>query len=151
MDLEDLDPLEKVDDELLGGSARERRERVAALVFSRIVARATFLDDGNQVAVVPLHERLGHCEGGGNVRLVCGDPRAGGEGGAERDVLLVATRAIEKGEALTRDFTAVPRVEPRPKLTAQRTGCRKRAPPDEDQTAMLLLLQSGLRVSESGA
>ena len=145
VDLDDLDSLEAADDVLLGGSMRERRERVVASVFSRVVARAEFLDDGSQVAVVPLHERLAHCgaeDGGGNVRLVCGDPRGGS--GSEGDVLLVATRAIAEGEALTRDFSNVPRVEPRPKLTAQRTGCRKRAPDGEDATAMLLLLQSGV-------
>ena len=146
VDLDDLDPLEAVDDALLGGSARERRERVAASVFSRVVARAAFLDDDGQVAVVPLHERLSHCGLGarGNVRLVCGDPRGGG--GSEGGVLLVATRAIAKGEALTRDFTAVPRVEPRPELSAQRTGCRQRPPEEEDATGMLLLLQSGVWV-----
>jgi len=147
VDLDNLDPLEAADDALLGGSARERRERVAAAVFSRVMARAAFLDDGNQVAVVPLHERLGHCGGeddGGNVRLVCGDPRGGGS--SEGDVLLVATRAIAKGEALTRDFSTVPRVEPRPELSAQRTGCRMRAPEGEDATGMLLLLQSGVGV-----
>ena len=59
----------------LSGSQRERCERVAAALFSRVIARATHLDDGAQVAVVPLHERLGHCgEAGANVRLVCGDP-----------------------------------------------------------------------------
>ena len=62
-----------------------------------------------QAAVVPLHERLGHFgEGGANVRLVCGDPRGGGGGGGARDVLLVATRAIAAGEALTRDYSEVP-------------------------------------------
>ena len=30
------------------GSQRERRERVAAALFSRVVARATHLDDGAQ-------------------------------------------------------------------------------------------------------
>lgn len=147
VDLSELDPADEAADAELGGSLRERRERVAAALFSRVVARAAPLADGSEVAVVPLYERLGHCGPGdaANVRLVRGDPRGGG--GAARDVLLVATRAIGAGEALTRDFTAVPRVEPRPQLTAPRTGCKKKAPPDEDATDMLLLLQSGLRLS----
>ena len=78
-------------------------------------------------------------------------------GGASGIGLAVAKRLVSQGarvmvadlpgEALTRDFTAVPRVEPRPQLTAPRTGCKKKAPPDEDATDMLLLLQSGLRLS----
>ena len=61
---------------------------------------------------------------------MCGDPfetsEEGGKGGSKaRDVLLVATRAIAAGEALTRDYSQVPRLEPRPPLTAPRTGCKK--------------------------
>ena len=48
---------------------------------------------------------------------MCGDPfeagEEGGKGGSKaRDVLLVATRAIAAGEALTRDYSQVPRLEP---------------------------------------
>jgi len=156
VDLADLDLAEEVADAELGGSQRERCERVAAALFSRVIARATPLDDGAQVAVVPLHERLGHCgEAGANVRLVCGDPfeaveGEGKEGGKARDVLLVATRAIGAGEALTRDYSQVPRLEPRPPLTAPRTGCKKVSPLDEDLAPMLLLLQSGLRLEAEG-
>ena len=104
-----------------GGRPRARRlaPRAARPRDGRFPSRAppralTLLDDGDSVAVVPLHERLAHCGGedGGNVRLVAGDPRDAAGGDAA--VLLVATRAIAAGEPLTRDFTRVPRIESRP-------------------------------------
>ena len=36
----------------MAGSQRERRERVAAALFSRVAARATLLDDGAQAHLV---------------------------------------------------------------------------------------------------
>ena len=36
----------------MAGSQRERRERVAAALFSRVTARATLLDDGAQAHLV---------------------------------------------------------------------------------------------------
>ena len=144
VDLGSLPPPDAAADLELGGSLRERRDRATAAIFSRAAARATLLDDGDSVAVVPLHERLAHCGGedGGNVRLVAGDPRDAAGGDADA-VLLVATRAIAAGEPLTRDFTRVPRIESRPPYTATPTAY-KPPPPGEDDTAMLLLLQTGV-------
>ena len=81
-----------------------------------MLARATTLQldeaDGAPPSrvVVPLHERLAHCgdDRGENSKLLGVDPRDGGSGSAE--VLLVASRAIERGEAITRDYNAAPRL-----------------------------------------
>ena len=83
-------------------------------------------------AVVPLHERLAHCDARGpNAKLVGRDPTAESADEArsadEPAVLLVATRAIERGEAVTRDYEAAPRL----------AG-------DETSGALRLLLQHGL-------
>ena len=122
------------------GSAREKRAWDVADMLSRVLSRATALDaDGERgrreergdahdeacVAVVPLHERLAQCDGRGeNVKLVGADPRAAGYDGS---VLLVATRAIEAGEPLTRDYACAPRL-----------------PNDHSDGALRLLLQFGL-------
>jgi hypothetical protein len=117
------------------GSVRERRAWDVADTLSRVLARATALhldsdpDAAPTSAVAPLHERLAHCGSRGeNTRLVGRDPHAGSSaGGAEADVLLVATRAIPRGEPLTRDYNLAPRL-----------------PGDPTEGALRLLLQFGL-------
>jgi len=91
------------------GSLRERRAWDVADVLSRMLARATTLqlgdEDGDEemaFAVVPVHERLAHCDGKGeNSKLVA----------AGDDVLLVATRDISSGEEITRDYAMAPRLD----------------------------------------
>mmetsp|Transcript_1819 Transcript_1819/g.2182 ORF Transcript_1819/g.2182 Transcript_1819/m.2182 type:complete len:402 (-) Transcript_1819:200-1405(-) len=110
-------------------SMRERRAWDVADVVSRMLSRATLLQlpniDGEELstpAVVPLHERLAQCdERGENVKLIADD------GGDTMELLLVATRDIEQGEDLTRDYTTAPRL----------VG-------DETEGALHLLLQFGL-------
>ena len=110
------------------GSNREKRCWDVADTLSRVLSRATMLqlddndsDNNNNHpihAVVPLHERLAHCgPKGENSKLV-----ASGD-----DILLVATRDIEIGEAICRDYTAAPRLDQ-----------------DESQGPLHLLLQFGL-------
>lgn len=112
------------------GSQREKSSWDVADALSRVLSRATALqladDQAPTVSVVPLHERLAHCgaERGENVKVVGCDPRSDGD---EEAVLLVATRAIECGEALTRDYNLAPRL-----------------PDDDTEGALRLLLQFGL-------
>jgi hypothetical protein len=94
---------------------------------SQVLARATNLElDGVPTsAVVPLHERLAHCDSRGeNTKLVGADPTAEH---ADAAVLLVATREILPGEPLTRDYTLAPRL-----------------PDDASDGALRLVLQFGL-------
>jgi hypothetical protein len=114
------------------GSQRERRAWDIADLLSRLAARATTMElplgsnnneDENDttaptVCVVPLHERLLHCvEKAENSKLV-----ANGE-----EVLLLATRDIQAGEAITRDYSKAPQLEG-----------------DTSDGALRLLLQFGL-------
>ena len=105
------------------GSNRERRCWDVADALSRVLARATTLqideEDPTAVyAVVPLHERLAHCDSNGeNSKLVVsGD-----------EILLVATRDVSKGENITRDYAAAPSLDQ-----------------DVSEGALRLLLQFGL-------
>ena len=90
------------------GSMRDRRTWDVADMVDRVLSRATSLAiDGTGAAttvVVPLHERLAPCaEGdGANTKLEF-------ERGSD-EVLLVATREIAAGEAITRDYSAAPRL-----------------------------------------
>ena len=90
------------------GSLRDRRTWDVADTLSKVLARASTLQLGGGepvCAVVPLHDRLAHCDGRGeNVKLVVDPVGKGGE------ALLVATRPIERGEAITRDYNAAPRL-----------------------------------------
>lgn len=108
--------------EVRKGSLRERRAWDVADMLSKVLSRATMLEGGSAYAVVPLHERLGHCgdERGENVKLVMG-------ASDDEEVLLVATRDIEEGEAITRDYREAPRLEG-----------------DTSEGALWLLLQFGL-------
>jgi hypothetical protein len=105
-----LFPLVTTPTERDSGSLRERRSWDVADMLSRVLSRATTLelDDANDddsapttYCVVPLHERLAHCATSSeNSKLVaCGD-----------EVLLVAARDIEAGEAITRDYTTAPQL-----------------------------------------
>ena len=114
------------------GSVRDKRSWDVADALSRVLSRVTTLqlddDDGASPScvVVPLHERLAHCTDprGENSKLLV-DPRESGSGGA--DVLLVASRAIDAGEEITRDYLAAPRLDA-----------------DESDGPLRLLLQFGL-------
>ena len=113
------------------GSVRDRKSWDVADTFSRVLARATLvdLDEGASAptpAILPLHERLAHCDSRGeNAKVVGRNPN-----GDDDDVLLVATRAIESGEAITRDYESAPAL-----------------PGDETKGALRLLLQYGLPYS----
>ena len=106
------------------GSLRDRRSWDVADALSKVLSRATVLEDDGHV-IVPLHERLAHCdERGENAKLVGRDPRDESDGST---VLLVATRDIAAGEAITRDYNIAPRL-----------------PLDESDGPLRLLLQFGL-------
>jgi len=116
------------------GSARDRRSWDIADTLSRVLSRATLVDladDGvPTAAIVPLHERLAHCDSRGeNAKLVGRDPSGAVSGAASGrdDVLLVATRPIQQGEPISRDYEMAPRL-----------------PCDESSGALRLLLQFGL-------
>ena len=117
------------------GSLRDRRSWDVADTLSRVLSRAATvqLEESGppSIAIVPLHERLAHSGGRGeNTKLVGRNPlRADNEGDDERDdeVLLVATRDIERGEAITRDYELAPRL-----------------PDDRAEGPLRLLLQFGL-------
>lgn len=107
--------------ERLNGSKRERRCWDVADILSRVLSRATTLQLGEDDvsiahAIVPLHDQLAHSLSE-NSKLVA----------FENEVLLVATRDIVAGEAITRDYTASPRLDR-----------------DESQGSLHLLLQFGL-------
>lgn len=84
------------------GTVRDKRCWDVADTLDRVLSRATNLqlESGDSVgAIVPVHERLSHSLDG-NCKLVSiGD-----------EVLLVATRDIEEGEEVTRDYTSAPRM-----------------------------------------
>jgi len=115
------------------GSVRERASWDVADMLSKVLSRATELqiagppDDGSPTcAIVPLHERLAHCDARGeNCKCLGCDPRDDVNGAST--VLLVATRDIEPGEEITRDYTLAPRL-----------------PGDQSDGALRLLLQFGL-------
>jgi hypothetical protein len=64
-------------------------------------------DDGTTaptVCVVPLHDRLSHCvDEAENSKLVMA--------ANDDEVLLVATRDIQAGEAVTRDYSTAPQLD----------------------------------------
>jgi hypothetical protein len=120
------------------GSLRERRSWNVADVLSGVLARATTLQldleqdqdqaQAHSYCVVPLHERLAHCcddARGENAKLVASSDNT--------QVLLVATRDIAVGEAITRDYATAPQL-----------------PEDTTEGALRLLLQFGLPPSAWG-
>ena len=124
------------------GSIRDRCSWDVADTLSRVLARATRVDLDDETpsfAIVPLHERLAHCDSRGeNAKLVGRDPSgkdvdpaAGVTYGKSDDVLLIATRPIQGGEAISRDYNNAPRL----------TSCGKS---DPSTGALRLLLQFGL-------
>ena len=124
---DELIPLVTMPSERAKGSARDKRAWDVSDMCSRVLSRATclVLDDSGTAScvVVPLHERLEHCADsvGENAKLVGVDPLGSDE------VLLVATREILAGEAITRDYATAPRL-----------------PEDNSDGALRLLLQFGL-------
>ncbi|KAL9189325.1 hypothetical protein ACHAXT_011815 [Thalassiosira profunda] len=84
------------------GTKRDKRCWDVADVLDRVLARATQLGEegGGDVAIVPIYERLAHSLEA-NAKLVS----------MEEEVLLVATRDIAGGEAVTRDYVTAPMLE----------------------------------------
>lgn len=124
-----LEPLVLESTERAKGSKREKRCWDIADTLSRVLSRVTTLQletnndegDGDEnvalaYAIVPLHERLEHSITE-NSKLVS----------SGNDILLVATRDIDGGEAITRDYNSSPQL-----LN------------DESEGALRLLLQFGL-------
>jgi len=111
------------------GSIREQRAWDVADVLSRVLSRVTMiqLEEEPTSAVVPLHERLAQNTDvrGENAKLVYSASMEGDND--EDDILLVATRDIAIGEAITRDYADAPRL-----------------PEDTTEGALRLLLQFGL-------
>jgi len=102
-----LEPLVLESSERPKGSLREKRCWDVADTLSRVLSRATTfeVEDGetDEVtlthAIVPIHERLEHSVNE-NSKVV-----AGGD-----EILLVATRDISGGEAITRNYAASPKL-----------------------------------------
>ena len=90
-------------DKSIKGTLRDKRCWDVADTLSKVISRATTLtiEDEDCAAIVPIHERLSHSLNGGNTKLVS----------IESEVLLVATRDIDSGEGITRDYTLAPRLE----------------------------------------
>ena len=125
---DELLPLVSAPSERAKGSMRDKRAWDVADTFNRVLARATTLAvDSSEAAsavVVPLYDRLEQCEEGvgANVKLEL-DPSHSSD-----EVLLVATREIAAGEAITRDYDSdAPRL-----------------PGDTSEGALRLLLQFGV-------
>ena len=115
-------------------TARRRRELEVADVFSKTLARAAIVD-GDRVVVVPVHDALSP-GAPANTKLVR-DPRHDDDQ-ADAPLLLVATRAIDAGEHLTRDFAAAPSV-------GQTSGLQDGADPDGEDERLRRLLHFGIR------
>ena len=156
---DELIPLVTAPSERTKGSVRDKKSWDVADVLNRVLARATslVLDDGSGEAsaiVVPLYDRLEHCgeaagdgggegAGGANARLELDSAgemdsaaemnSAGEMGRDESAVLLVATREISAGEAITSDYHASPRLAD-----------------DDSEGALRLLLQFGLGEAPPG-
>jgi hypothetical protein len=102
-----LEPLVLESTERPKGSLREKRCWDVADTLSRVLSRATTFEvedakTGDATlthAVVPVHERLEH-SAKENSKLVA----------SGNDILLVATRDIAGGEAITRDYSSSPRL-----------------------------------------
>ena len=123
-----LEPLILESSERPKGSLREKRCWDVADTLSRVLSRATTFevedDETDDVtlthAIVPIHERLEHSannEHSENSKLVA----------SGNEILLVATRDIAGGEAITRDYNSSPKLSN-----------------DESEGALHLLLQFGL-------
>lgn len=92
------------------GSINERRCWDVADTLSRVLSRVTsiHLNNGDEeevstFAVVPIHERLANCnDQGENSKLVAS---------GNDEILLIATRDIEKGEQITRDYATAPKLD----------------------------------------
>mmetsp|Transcript_20142 Transcript_20142/g.42634 ORF Transcript_20142/g.42634 Transcript_20142/m.42634 type:complete len:397 (+) Transcript_20142:139-1329(+) len=104
-----LEPLILESTERPKGSKREKRCWDVADTLSRVLSRGTSLqleesNDGEVIAlayaIVPLHERLEHSVQE-NSKLVANN----GD-----EILLVATRDIDEGEAITRDYNSSPKL-----------------------------------------
>lgn len=119
-----LQPLVLESTERPKGSLREKRCWDVADTLSRVLSRATTfeVDDGDgddstiTHAIVPIHERLEHATNENSKLVASGN-----------EILLVATRDIAGGEAVTRNYGASPRL-----LN------------DKSEGALHLLLQFGL-------
>jgi len=108
------------------GSLRERRTWDVADMMSKVLSRVTMLelnkqdddddDDETQLimtksyCIVPLHERLEYCgvKEEDNVKLVV---VSNDDNNEDEEILLVATRDINVGEAITRDYTTAPKLD----------------------------------------
>lgn len=119
-----LEPLVLESSERPKGSLREKRCWDVADTLSRVLSRATTfeVEDGEEDevaithAIVPIHERLEHAVIENSKVVASGD-----------EILLVATRDISGGEAITRNYAASPKL-----LN------------DKSEGALHLLLQFGL-------
>ena len=111
------------------GTVRDKRCWDVGDTLDRVLSRATALQlesDETTLAhvIVPIHERLTHSLNA-NSKLVSID----------NEVLLIATRDIEAGEAITRDYTSAPRIG---------TSSSELLAEGEELSALQLLLQFGL-------
>ena len=129
---DELLPLVKSPSKRAKGSTRDKKSWDVADMLSCVLSRANslVLDDESGEAsavVVPLYDQLEHCTECvvENVRL-----ELGWSVGGKEAVLLVASREIAAGEALTRDYSAAPPL-----------------PGDTSEGALQLLLQFGIRPS----
>lgn len=113
------------------GSLRERRLQQVARYFSLTVARAAAFAE--HIVVLPFHELLEHDQDENILVSMTGD-----------SINLVAKADINEGEPLTRDYSAAPRLRDAPQPLATPTGGSRTRPPNEDDSDLQLLLNSGL-------
>jgi hypothetical protein len=111
------------------GTKRDKRCWDVGDTLDRVLARATTLQlDSDETTmshvIVPLHDHLAHSVNANSKLVLHND-----------EVLLVATRDIDAGESITRDYTLAPRI----------VGGDESSSSEEDEvTSLQLLLQFGL-------
>ncbi|OEU08639.1 hypothetical protein FRACYDRAFT_249533 [Fragilariopsis cylindrus CCMP1102] len=118
------------------GSKRERRCWDVADILSKVLSRVTTIQlnvDKTEkacYAIVPIHERLEHSLNENTKLITSGN-----------DILLIATRDIDVGEAITRDYTKSPKL-----INNNNTNDEEVADDIDidDGSALRLLLQFGL-------
>lgn len=88
-------------DESKKGTVRDKRCWDVADTLDKVLSRVTTLqlEDTTTTAIVPIFERLSHSLEENSKLVSIGD-----------EILLVATRDIEAGEAITRDYTKAPQL-----------------------------------------
>merc|ERR1719491_2751112 len=124
------------------GSKREQRCWDVADTLSKVCSRVTTIQNNDDAdisyAIVPIHERLEHSFQENTKLTTSASSTSSNDTDTDENsllpLLLLATRDIQKGEALTRDYSTSP------KLLDD---------PSDDESALRLLMQFGIPPSTS--